>query len=145
MNLYDPHTHSEPFLVLTGLSFLIPAYRAMLQEHAYLMWSYLLLCSTTILFHSTRYPFFFYIDGIAILNHIIGGAFIVYHQSNRERVSMWFTTTYSLFTYFVGKQYKLFSFDPDWNTQMLFHCLMHFFSAYSACVSLDYNLRISDI
>jgi hypothetical protein len=145
MNLYDPHQHAEPFLVLTGLTFLIPAYYAMLQEHVYLMCSYVLLCSTTILFHSTRHPIFFCIDAVAIMNHIIGGAFIVYHQSNRERAAIIFTTTYSFITYFVGQQYKIFSFDPDWNIKMFFHGLMHVFSAYAACLSLDYNLRITNI
>jgi len=145
MNLYDVHPRPAPILVLTGLTFLIPAYKAMLQEHAYLMWTYLFLCSTTILFHSTRLPFFLYIDVVAVFNHIIGGAFIVYHQSNRERIPMIFTTTYSFVTYLFGSQYNLFSFDSDWNIKMFFHILMYIFSVYAAFVSLDYSLKNTSV
>ena len=135
MNLYDPH--SEPFLV--------PAYYAMLQEHVYLMCSYVLLCSTTILFHTTRHPIFFCIDAVAIMNHIIGGAFIVYHQSNRERAAMIFATTYSFITYFVGQQYNIFSFDQNWTIRMCFHSLMYILSGYAACISLDYSLKNTSV
>ena len=145
MKLLDYHSDPEPILVLTGLTFLIPAYYAMMQEHVYLMCSYVLLCSTTILFHSTRQPFFFCIDAFAILNHIIGGGIIVYHQSDRERIAMIFATTYSFITYFVGQQYNLFSFDPDWNIKMFFHSLMYLFSGYAACVSLEYSLKNKDV
>jgi cell shape-determining protein MreD len=46
---------------------------------------------------------------------------------------------YSLVSYFVGQQFQILSFDPDWNTQMFFHSLMHLSTAYSAYLLHEKN------
>ncbi len=137
MQLHDPHQFSEPYLVLTGLSYMFPAYRAYMQEEYYLTVTLLFLTSTTVLFHGTRWEYFFYLDVLAIINFIGYGAFLSCWMTPRQFHATWFPVVFGTYTYFVGQQYKLFSWDPDWNTQMFWHGLMHIFSAYSSIVYLD--------
>jgi len=141
IRLHDDHKYSEPILVLTGLSYLFPAFFALQKEEYYLSCSLVFLCSTTVLFHGTRWEYFFYIDVVAILNYIAYALYLSPEMTARQLHATWFPVVFGFYTYFVGMRYQIFSFDPDWNTQMFWHGLMHLFSAYSACVYLQSNLN----
>ena len=139
--LHDDHTHSEPYLVLTGLSYLLPAFFAIQKEEYYLAGSLVFLCSTTVLFHGIRWEYFFYIDVVAILNYVGYCLYLSPEMTYRQLHAAWFPVVFGFYTYFVGMKYRLYSFDPDWKTQMFWHGLMHIFSSYSALIYLDSDLN----
>jgi hypothetical protein len=116
---------------------MFPAYTAYMQEEYYLTVTLLFLTTTTVLFHGTRWEYFFYLDLIAILNFIGYVAYLSCWMTPRQLHAAWFPVVFGIYTYFIGQHYKLFSWDPDWNTQMFWHGFMHIFSAYSFIVFLD--------
>lgn len=132
MQLHDPHMISEPVLVLSGLTYLIPAYMSYEAKKYYYCNSLLFLTFTTVGFHSTRKEYFFILDIAAILNYIIYSSYLTYYLTDKDKFLTYFTVSYSLITYFGGKKYNVLSFDPDWNIQMFFHSLMHLFTSYSS-------------
>ena len=132
MYLHDPHTTPEPFLVLSGTTYLIPAYMAYKGGYNYVAFSNLFLASTTIGFHGTRNDYIFALDCIAILNYILCGADLCSKTTAFSRNAYMLSTLYSLVSYFVGQRFSILSFDPDWNRQMFFHSLMHISSSYAA-------------
>jgi hypothetical protein len=136
LQLHDPHKISEPILVLSGLSYLIPAYRAYYCNNMQMLYACGFLTFTTVGFHYSRNDYFFAIDLIAIINFLVADYRAALVSGNYATAVFFLATNYSLTSYFVGRQYKIMSFDPDWNTQMFWHALMHVSSAYSACVSL---------
>lgn len=135
--LHDPHQTPEPFLVLTGLSYMYPMIQAFEKEEYYLCGSLMFLTSTTVLFHGTRLEIFFIIDVIAILNYICYAIYLIPQMTARQLHVTWFPVIFGFYTYFIGQQYKIYSWDPDWNTQMFWHGLMHIFSAYSSVIYLN--------
>jgi len=139
--LHDEHTHPEPYLVLTGLLLLFPAAKAYYLNELYVSGSLAFLSFTTVGFHGTRNEYFFILDLVAITNYIIGGAISVHHKTSREMLVFYVCLIYSIVSYFVGRQYKVYAFDPDWNTQMFWHVLIHVFSTYAAFVYLDTDLN----
>ena len=132
-HLHDPHTTAEPVLVASGLTFLVPAYMAYLQNQKYFSGSLVFLTFTTVGFHGTRNEYFFILDIAAILNYIIYNTYYNFlnNPPNIIFVNL-FSIGYSLLSYFAGKKYNVMSFDPDWNIQMFFHSLMHLFATYGA-------------
>jgi hypothetical protein len=133
--LHDPHQIPEPFLVLTGLSYLVPTYMAYSRKRTYDTLTFLALTCTTIGFHGTRNEFIFYLDCLAILNYLARGLWLA--KSKRlALISYVIAVTYSLVSYFVGRYYKVMSFHPEWNIQMVYHGLMHISTAYSAYLVL---------
>jgi len=135
--LHDPHVIPEPVLVLSGLTLLVPAFRAYQLNNLYFAGSYAFLSFTTVGFHGTRSEYFFILDVIAIMNNVIGNGLVVHTKTAREIIPFWLCFSYSIISYFVGRKYQLFSFDPDWNTQMFFHALMHIFSSYAGMKFLE--------
>ena len=135
--LHDNHLYSEPLLSLTGLSYLYPAFIAIEKEEYYLACSLVFLCSTTILYHGTRWEYFFYLDLIAMSHYVGYGAYLSSAMTAKVLHTVWFPVAYGLYVYFIGMNYKIFAFDPDWNTQMFFHGLMHIFSSYSSLKYLE--------
>jgi len=132
--LHDPHKIPEPILVLSGTTYLIPAFMAYRVAAPYHMWSYLFLTATTMGFHWTRDDTLFLLDCLAILNYI--GCSVVDSYRSPLYASRIFgaALAYSLTSYFIGQQFRIMSFHPDWNTQMAYHALMHLSTAYSAVV-----------
>ena len=128
--LHDPHKNPEPVLVLSGLSYLIPCYMAFKRNRYYDGSSYLFLTLTTVGFHGTRYDSIFFLDCIAILNFIISSHYNSLKSNNFTRGLYYSSISYSLISYFVGQQFQIMSFDPDWNTQMIYHSLIHLSSSY---------------
>jgi len=137
LELHDPHKIPEPILVLSGLSYIIPAYRAFYLNNMQMLSACGFLTFTTVGFHSTRDDYFFVLDCVAILNFIAVDYKTAVVSGRYAEAIFYLATSYSLISYFVGIQYKIMSFDPDWNTQMFWHALMHLSSAYSAYVSLE--------
>ena len=127
--LHDPHMIPEPILVVSGLTYLLPAYIAVTKGRTYDAATYFFLTCTTVGFHGTRSETIFALDIIAIMN-FLGRS---YQLSQEVSIgSVWFLNaaiTYSLVSYFVGAYLKAMSFDPDWNTQMIFHSTMHLLTA----------------
>jgi hypothetical protein len=122
----------EPYLVITGMTYLLPAWLAWESRFYYSMASCLVLCLTTMSFHWFRYQWLFELDVLAILNYTICSLYNIYH-AGLPAAGIWaLSVGYSLYSYFVGQQLHILSWDPDWMTQMFFHGLMHISTAYSA-------------
>ena len=130
--LHDPHTISEPILVLSGLTYLVPFSIALQNRRVYDSATYLFLTFTTVAFHSTRYDSFFALDCIAILNFILRSYIISTPLSPLTRGLFSFSIAYSLISYFIGQTYAAMSFHPDWNTQMAYHSFMHLSTSYAS-------------
>jgi hypothetical protein len=130
--LHDPHFISEPILVISGLTYLIPAYAAFYYNRKYDTFTNLFLLFTTVGFHSTRNEYFFILDCVAIVNFILRTYAISYHATYLTFCIYHLAILYSLFSYFVGMKYKIMSFHPDWYMQMGYHSLMHITTSYSA-------------
>ena len=128
--LHDPHKIPEPVLVVSGLSYLIPFYMAVRKGRAYDATTYLCLTLTTVGFHSTRDETLFLLDCIAILNFLYRSYTLSTERSTFCQRVYLVSVLYSLVSYFVGRQYTILSFHPDWNTQMFFHSLMHLSTSY---------------
>jgi hypothetical protein len=143
MLLHDPHTIPEPILVLSGLSYLAPAYVTCMANQHWSCFTYLYLTFTTVGFHATRNEFFFFLDCLAILNFLVHSSYRFFYVRQWIRIVYTMSIIYSLTSYLVGMNYKIMSFHPDWNTQMLHYCLMHLSTAYSAYLcSLDFKKYI---
>jgi hypothetical protein len=132
--LHDPHQIPEPILVVSGLTYLIPFYTAYKKGAEYDAYTCLFLTFTTIGFHGTRSEALFALDCIAIVNFLARYSYLA--KNSRVAYIYYCSVVYSLFSYFVGQHYKIMSFDPDWNTQMMYHSLMHLSTAYSAYLLL---------
>jgi len=128
--LHDPHTIPEPVLVLSGLSYLIPSYMALKRRRYYDGYTYIFLTLTTVGFHGTRSELIFFLDCLAILNFLLSSYYNSLKSSCFIRTVYYSSISYSLISYFVGQQFQIMSFDPDWNTQMFYHSLMHLSSSY---------------
>lgn len=132
--LHDPHKTPEPILVLSGLTYLVPAWVALQKDRTYDFVTYTFLTFTTTGFHSTRSETLFTLDCLAILNFLGRSMYLSTEVDSYARSIYAFSVIYSLTSYFVGQRYKIMSFHPDWNTQMAYHSLMHLSTAYSAYV-----------
>jgi len=133
-DLHDPHKTPEPILVLSGLTYLVPAWVALQKNRSYDFATFTFLTFTTTGFHSTRSELLFALDCIAILNFLGRSLYMSVNADTYTRSIYGLSVAYSLTSYFVGQRYKIMSFHPDWNTQMFFHSLMHLSTAYSAYV-----------
>ena len=130
--LHDPHTIPEPVLVVSGLTYIFPFYIAYNNNRFYDASTYLFLTFTTVGFHSTRNEILFMLDCIAILNFLFRNYCLSLKCSKTSQNVFLASVAYSLTSYFLGKYYSIMSFDPNWNTQMFYHSLMHLFTAYSS-------------
>jgi len=135
--LHDPHTIPEPVLVVSGLTYLIPFYMAVRKERVYDASTYLCLTLTTVGFHSTRDETLFALDCLAILNFLYRSYILSTERSIFCQRVYLLSVLYSLVSYFVGRQYNILSFYPDWNTQMFFHSLMHLSTSYSSYLIMN--------
>ena len=54
----------------------------------------------------------------------------VYRAGYPAALLWYMSMSYSLLSYFGGQRFQVASFDPDWNTQMAFHALIHLSTAY---------------
>ena len=126
------HKIPEPLLVLSGLSYLLPSYIAYTAGFNYSLFSSLFLTFTTVGFHGTREQWLFELDCIAIINYNICAIYNVYKVGYPAGLIWFVSVSYSLLSYFGGQQLNVMSFDPDWNTQMVFHALIHLSTAYCA-------------
>jgi len=134
MIFHDPHMNPEPILVVSGLLYLIPAYYALIQRKQYSTFTYSFLTCTTVGFHGTRSELLFALDCLAILNFLAHNFYMTLAASRTAALLFTLSVVYSTSSYFIGQRYAILSFDPDWNTQMLFHSLMHVSTAYSSYV-----------
>jgi hypothetical protein len=132
--LHDPHKIPEPILVVSGLTYLFPFYIAISNERVYDASTYIFLTFTTVGFHSTRNEVFFILDCAAILNFLLRTYYLSLKCSNISKTIYLTSVLYSLTSYFIGKYYNIMSFHPDWNTQMMYHSLMHVSTSYSSYV-----------
>ena len=130
--LHDPHKISEPILVISGLTYLIPFYTALSDNRIYDASTYIFLTFTTVGFHSTRNETLFILDLLAISNFLFRNYYLSLYCSNIARSIYISSVLYSFTSYFIGKYYNIMSFHPDWNTQMAYHSVMHLSTAYSS-------------
>ena len=129
--LHDPHTIPEPVLVLSGLSYAVPACLAYRQGRPYSLATNLYLLATTVGFHGTRQEWIFLLDCTAIVNFLWHSYTLAQEARTNARILFAASTAYSLLSYCVGWRYQMLSFHPDWNTQMFFHAWMHISTSYS--------------
>jgi hypothetical protein len=138
--LHDPHKIPEPLLVISGCTYIVPFYIAMKNARSYDAITYIFLTFTTIGFHSTRNEFLFALDCFAILNFLIRSYFLSLKCTTSTQIKIACAVVYCFTTYVIGQRYKIMSFDPDWNTQMFYHSLMHISTSYSSyLVMKEYN------
>jgi hypothetical protein len=138
--LHDPHKIPEPILVISGLTYLYPFYLAISKKRIYDASTYIFLTFTTVGFHSTRYEFLFKLDCIAIINFLFRSYYLLRKCSIFCNIIFFLSVIYSLVSYFVGKYYNIMSFDPNWNTQMFYHSLIHIFTSYSSyLIMIEYK------
>lgn len=130
--LHDPHTIPEPVLVLSGLTYLFPFYLALSSRRLYDASTYIFLTFTTVGFHSTRNEILFILDCGAILNFLVRVYYLSLKCSNISQNMFLASVIYSFISYFLGKYYSIMSFHPDWNTQMMYHSIMHLSTSYSS-------------
>ena len=142
MVLHDPHQIPEPVLVVSGLSYAIPAYMAFSANMHYTSATYAFLTLTTVSFHGTRNEYWFALDCVAILNFLAHQFYLSRRVGRYAQTVYVVSVVYSLISYFAGKQLGRFSFDPDWNTQMGYHACMHVSTAYSAYLFIR-ELRVN--
>ena len=135
--LHDPHTIPEPVLVISGLTYLVPFYIAMQNTRFYDASTYLFLTFTTVGFHGTRNETLFMLDCIAIINFVARSYYISLQCRTISKNIFFISVVYSLLSYFIGKQYSIMSFHPDWNTQMFYHSLMHISSSYASYLLMN--------
>ena len=133
MGWHLDHKHPEPFLCLTGLSYLLPAYIEYKRGHYWTAEASVFLTLTTLGFHWTRSDTIFAIDCIAILQYL---ACSIYESRGWSAVLTACSIVYGLVSYFVGQQYNTMSFDPDWTVQMLFHGMIHLSTATAAVIAV---------
>jgi hypothetical protein len=132
MTWRQDHIIPEPYLVITGMSYLMPAWLAWKSGFYYSLASNLFLCATTMSFHWFRTQWLFELDVVAVLNYVLCCSLNGYY-AGPSAMGVWvFSASYGVYSYFVGQQLSILSWDPDWNTQMFFHGLMHLSSAYGA-------------
>ena len=133
MRLHDDHKNAEPVLVISGLLYLLVALCARKKQEYRMMYSCLFLTFTTVGFHGTREEYMFVLDCFAI-------AWYLFELAIRSKgYSVWISQAsvfYSLTSYFIGQHYGKMSFDSDWNTQMIYHSLMHASTAFAGIVTL---------
>lgn len=127
----------EPVLVVSGLTYLVPFYMSIQQKRVYDAATYLFLTLTTVGFHSTRDETVFTLDCIAILNFLYRSYLLSRECSSFCQRVYLLSVAYSLVSYFVGRQYRILSFHPDWNIQMFFHSFMHLSTSYSSYLILN--------
>lgn len=132
MSWRQEHMIPEPYLVITGMTYLLPTILAYEKNLWYCMGSSLFVTLTTMCFHWFRSEVSFMFDAIAIVNYIMCGIYNSYLTDYYAAGILFCSLTYSAIVYFVGQQYNMLAFDPDWNTQMFFHGLIHLSTAYSA-------------
>ena len=135
--LHDPHKIPEPILVISGLTYLFPFYIAITNNRLYDASTYIFLTFTTVGFHSTRNESLFILDCGAIINFLLRSSYLSLQCSNTSKLIFLYSIIYSLTSYFIGKHYRIMSFDPDWNTQMAYHSLMHISTAYSSYLIMN--------
>ena len=132
--LHDPHKIPEPILVISGITYLFPFYVAFYNNKLYDAATYLFLTFTTVGFHSTRNETLFLLDCCAIINFLLRTYYLSLYSSNISQIIFLSSVIYSLISYFIGKYYRIMSFNPDWNTQMFYHSLMHLSTSYSSYI-----------
>jgi hypothetical protein len=133
MRLHDDHKNAEPVLVISGLFYLLVALCARKKQEYRMMYSSLFLTLTTVGFHGTQDECIFVLDCIAILWYLFELAI------RSKGYSIWISQAsvfYSLTSYFIGQHYGILSFDPNWNTQMIYHSLMHASTAFAGIAAL---------
>ena len=143
--LHDPHTIPEPVLVISGLSYVFPAWLAFTQGDTYSTASNLFLLGTTVGFHATRQEWLFALDCVAILNFLNCCSLKSLTAPPDAQLMFVLSTIYCICSYFVGQQYKILSFDPDWNTQMGYHACMHMISSFSMFLLLKESQAVADV
>ena len=74
----------------------------------------------------------FILDLWAITNFLLRNYYLSLYCSNISRNLFIWSVSYSFISYFLGKYYNIFSFHPDWNTQMVYHSFMHLSTSYSS-------------
>jgi len=132
MTWRQDHMIPEPYLVITGMTYLMPAWLAWKSGFYYSLASNVFLCATTMSFHWFRSQWLFELDVAAVLNYVAYCSLNAYY-AGPSAMGVWvFSTSYGVYSYFVGQQLSILSWDPDWNTQMFFHGLIHLSSAYGA-------------
>lgn len=132
IQLRETHMTPTPFLVFSGLSYLIPAYAAAEAGLPYSLASTLFLTATTVGFHGTRQDWLFQLDLLAILNYNICAIYNIYKVGPAAVLIWYVAVSYSVLSYFGGQRYNVLSFDPNWHIQMFFHSFIHFSTAYGA-------------
>ncbi len=133
--LRDSHMTPEPILVVSALCYLFPTYSILSTDTKGRLFDVLVLLLLTISsigFHATRLERWFALDLCSITIFIVRFAYLSTQCSPFAQFSFVLSMAYCFISYFVGKMYRMMSFDPDWSTQMLFHSMMHLTTALSA-------------
>ncbi len=137
--LRDSHMTPEPILVVSAICYLFPACSVLWsdrisQDRICDVLILLLLTISSVGFHATRLERWFALDIGSITIFLLRFGYLSTKCSTSTQLLLALSIAYCFVSYFVGKMYRMMSFDPDWSTQMLFHSMMHLMTAYSAHV-----------
>jgi hypothetical protein len=123
----------SPFLCLTGLSYLLPAYIAYTRGHYWTSGASVFLASTSVGFHWTHREDILAVDRLAILQYF---ACAIYESRGWSAVCTSMSVVYCLVAYFLGQQCSTMCFDPNPSVQSLFHAMIHLSTATAAVLAV---------
>jgi len=124
--------YPSPYLVITGMTYLLPAWLAYEKGFHYSLVSSLCLTATTMLYHWFHYDYLLVLDTLAVANYCVCSLYNIYH-AGPAAVGVWgLSVGYTAYVYFIGNHLSILAWDPHWPTRMFFHGLIHFSTAYTA-------------
>lgn len=109
------------------------------NENRYLA-SWIILCSSSIIYHQTKNKYILVIDKIAIYNVACNGliCYLKYEIELIQRVLIILTFIYVCILYFIGYLYSKFLYDKIYGSK--YHVLMHFISCIGHHL-ITYNIK----
>ena len=119
----DPRLKSNPWLVLTSTTFLIPATLFALQGNWLLYASNLAVVTVATVYHASKWPQLYYVDVFTALQ------LAILHSLYALQKGIWYVPVpgilYSLLMFVYGHQNKQFVWHPTLTHSTIWHMTMH--------------------
>jgi len=114
----------EPILALTGCFFLSPSLVAYQYDNTLTAYLSLLLCLTSIYYHSTRLPIAYWLDQIVLYSVMVRGQIDGYYGGSKGLLIFYSAIGYNYIIYFSPLRHR-FAFHPEKIRAALWHSSMH--------------------
>ena len=126
----------NPWLVVSSLAFLAPAFTCYMTNNYYLSVIYGVVTFVSSTYHATKYPYLLYIDyplsqiaHVLTLYRIIPGGW-----ASMPYYSGWLS--YAIFIYYYGYKYKIMVWNPDLEMATPWHMSLHISTALTTCYTV---------